>query len=105
MDRHGALPHPVEITAFRRVGSADRNDLKAALSEPCGERTPAGRGPLLVTEHRGGVDHRIRARRNLLRIRRRRANQLGYAWNAEYVGEPKHLLDAVDAFHSRRAAV
>ena len=105
MDRHSALPHLVEIAAFRRVGSADRNDLKAAFPESRGERTPAGGSPLLVSEHRGGVDHRIGARRNRLERRRRRTHHLGHARNAERVGEPQHLLDAVNGCHGGRAAV
>ena len=105
MDRHRALPHLVEIAAFGCVGSAECNDLKAARSESRGERTPTGWRPLLVSEHRGGVDHRIRARWNLLNRRCRRANHLGYSRDAERVDKPKHLLDAVDARHVGHAAM
>src|SRR5690242_10623459 len=105
MDRYGALPHLVEIAALRGVGPTDCDDLKAALSQPRGERAPARDSPLLVAEHRGGVDHRIGSRRHLRDGRRRRADQFGDTWNAKRVDESKHLLDAVNAGHGGRAAV
>jgi hypothetical protein len=99
------LPNLVEITALPCVGSAECDDLKAALTQSCGERTPAGRRPLLVTEHRRGVDHRIGTYGNLFERRCRRTNHFGDTRNTELVGKPKHLLDAVNGCHVRRAAV
>ena len=106
MDRNHALPHLIEIPPLLRVRAADRNHAKPALAQPRGERAPAFGGPLLVAEHRRGMDHGIvLARSDSLRLGRRRADHLRHARDAERVGEPQHLLDLVDVRRHRRAAV
>ena len=106
MDRGDAVPDVVEIAALGLVGPADRHDRQAALLEAGGERAPAFARPLLVAEHRRGMDHGVVvAGRNRFDRAGRRANQFRDARDAERIGKAEHLLDAMDVRHRRRAAM
>ena len=60
----------IEIPPFLRARAADRDHAEAALAQPRGQRPPALGGPLLVAEHRRGMDHGIMSRRERFRADR-----------------------------------
>ena len=105
MDRDLALPDRVEMLALGGIGPADCRDGQSALRQCFGERAPALRRPLLVAEHRRRMDHRNVVAGRERQRRRRRADHLRHARDAERVGEPQHLLDAMHGRVGNRVSV
>src|SRR5476649_2757812 len=83
-----AVPHRVKIAPLGLGRPAGRDHSKPARGKRDGQFAPAVLGPLLVTKHRRGMDHRVPSGRQRNVSARERRDQLRHTRDAEYIGKP-----------------